>query len=218
MFFFILEFIAFPERKDSLLSRAFENKENVDIAVSGSLGFRINGKCQVSNPYDTLVSDRKLEWCSNIAQTGSEKPFISYSIRGKSLKLKGYSVRNGCCYYRCCCIDDDHDIDYECCCDLSSFSLQGSNDNVTWKTIHSTEKNKNFRYCEYQTYEFPLTEPFTYVRFVSDERFPGCPHCIQINQIELYGEAFNSYFVPDFDNEDEESVSIIGKVDRLRSE
>ena len=206
-----MEFVAFPSRNDGLLS---VNKDKVDTFVSGSMGLFINDKCVTTVPNSTLIEDKKIDWCSNIAKKGDVDPYIAFSIKGKAMKLKGYSVRNGCCWYYCCCTDENGVItDTNCCCELYSFSLQGSNDNITWKTIHKVEKETNFYHCLFKTYEFPETESFRFVRFVQDEEYPNCPKCIQINQIELYGTTVTSDFALTQDEIDnDESVSIIGKV------
>ena len=49
-----------------------------------------------------------------------------------------------------------------------------------------------------------------------EEPRPGCPKCMQINQIEFYGQLFDA-FRPLITNDDdpEESISIIGKVKRV---
>ena len=76
----------------------------------------------------------------------------------------------------------------------------------------------DFYDCQSKTYNFPLTEGFIYVRLIQDESLPGCPRCIQINQIELYGTLVksDSYFLNNIDeNDHEESVSIIGKIRRV---
>ena len=52
-----------------------------------------------------------------------------------------------------------------------------------------------------------------------DEEYPGCPKCIQLNQIELYGKLMKSEYpyLTSYDNEEEneESISIIGKVRKI---
>ena len=60
-----------------------------------------------------------------------------------------------------------------------------------------------------------MTEPYTYFRFVLDEEWPSCPKCMQVNQIELYGETIGSGFTSYSESnieDDDESISIIGKV------
>ena len=207
-----IEFIEFPERKDALLSTM---SSDVIFDASGSLGlFLDDGKCTITSPNWTLNHDREHDWCSNIASK-TENPWISFSLPKKAMKIKGYSLRSGCCYHFCCCDPETNQyVDADCCCDLYSFSLQGSNDNHTWKVIHQIQKDQSFYRCKTQTYEFDLTEAFKYIRFVVDEQFPGCLKCVQINQIELYGEAIHSlYYDNQYDiEENEESVSIIGKV------
>ena len=213
-----MAFIALPERSDAILSK--QRSSDLVIGASGSLGvFRGDSKCHPTFPNQTLISDRKFDWCSNVAASPSDKPWISYQLKNKLMKLKGYSVRNGCCDYYCCCDPESgKDLDFACCCRLYSYSLAGSNDNITWTTIHQIEKESSFRFCEVKTYSFDtFTQPFKYIRFVMDEEKPGCPKCMQINQIELYGEIVVSPFSTSYegdDSENEESISIIGKVKR----
>ena len=212
MFFVLMQFIVFPERKDAILKNS---KDILHVDASGSLGMKKNGKCIKSFPNQTLVGDKMSDWCSNIAKSPNNKPWISYSLQGKGMRVSGYSVRSGCCAYLCCCIDDATDIDY-CCCELYSFSLQGSNDNRTWKIIHKVEKEKEFWNCKTMTYNFDMTESFRYIRFVQDEKKPYCSFCMALNQFELYGEIVSNdginYAIGDDDNE--ESVSIIGKINK----
>ena len=131
--FLVVAFVAFPESKDALLG--LENKELINIESSGSLGLFYNGKCHQTFGNETLVSDEKFDWCSNVAKDKSDKkqsPWIQYSIKGKQMKVEKIKIRNGCCrYYDCCCVDDDTIVDYYCCCKLFSYSIHASNDNVT---------------------------------------------------------------------------------------
>ena len=212
-----MAFVALPDRSDALLTKTDRNL--LHIETSGSLGlFLGDSKCRATNPNDTLESDLKTDWCSNLVKENGEKPWISYHFTNKAMKLKGYAVRNGCCYYDYCCCDPDTGkyLDFACCCRLYSFSLLGSNDNKTWKTIHKVEKDSTIRWCQIKNYEFQTTESFNFVRLRMDEEKPGCPKCMQINQIELYGETKGATFYDeDFNNQDEdESVSIIGKIKR----
>ena len=64
-----------------------------------------------------------------------------------------------------------------------------------------------------KTYEFEPTGTFKYIRFVQEKEYPGCPFCMQLNQIELYGHA-NDMFFNDEAEDNDESVSIIGKLKR----
>ena len=206
-------YTAFPERKDSLL---FSN-DAVIYDSSGSLGIYVNGKCEKTRPEYVSTRDRKTDWCSNIVTEKNQKPWISFHIRNQFFELTGFSLRNGCCDYLCCC-DETGEIYADAvdgCCTLYSFSLEGSNDNETWTTIHKEEKVKNFYACESRTFEFPKTKEYKYIRLNQDEPYPGCFNCIQINQIELYGKTTtNSMSYDDNDDDNDESVSIIGKVSR----
>ena len=211
----LVQFIALPDRKDALLSNS---KIPPRVFSSGSLGFYADdSQCVPTFPNYTLIPERKFDWCSNLA-TGNQMPWIVYTIPSQSMKLTGFSIRNGCCDHHHCCCDTETGMDYDfrCCCDLYSFSLQGSNDNQTWKTIHSVVKDKTFHWCEYKTYEFPLTESFKYIRIYMDEEYPNCQKCLQLNQVELYGHTHETfdYNLDEQDNQNEESVSIIGKIKR----
>ena len=208
-----MQFIAFPERNDALLG----GKQIADIFVesSGSIGLHYDGKCHQTYPNQTLIVNERLEWCSNIASNHEVRPWIQYSLKNQMMQLTGYSIRNGCCRYYCCCVEDGRDIDAGCCCILYSFALQGSNDNQTWVTIHKIEKDSHFYDCAMKTYLFDeKTQPFRFVRLIQLEEWPGCPRCIQINQIELYGQSIVSPFSSYEQEEDDETISIIGKVRR----
>ena len=208
-------YVAFPESKDALLSQS--EKGLVNIATSGNLGFFYNGKCHKSYGNETIVADEFNEWCSNIVKDKNDpslSPFIQYSIKGKQMKVKKFSVRNGCCRNVCCCENDENFIDTRCCCTLYSYSLVASNDNKTWKTLYKVEKDNTFYYCLTKTFEIKNVAPYKYYKFVLDEEWPGCPKCMEINQIELYGEAFSSDLAYDENADDEESISIIGRVSK----
>ena len=213
----IVAFVEFPESKDSIF--AHENKESIKVDVSGSLGVYHDGKCHKTYGNSTVVTNRKAEWCSNIAKVKGNpdyNPFIQYSIKGKRMKVSRYSVRNGCCDYACCCEEEGGKIiDEACCCYLYSYSLQASNDNKTWTVLHKVEKDRTFSYCLIKTFELEkISDPYKYFRFVMDEEWPGCPKCMQINQIELYGETISSFDEIPECNEEDESISIIGRVRR----
>jgi len=212
MFAFIFEFIAFPSRTDALISSQADERV-IQTESSGSIGYFLNGKCIETYPNNTLTNSEKFDWCSNVAKNKDDKPWISYSFQDKAVRISGYTVRSGCCYYSCCCLDDSRVIDY-CCCELYSFSLQGSNDNKTWKTIHQVEKDDKFYICMFKTYEFQKTEAFKYIRLVQEAEKPGCIFCMVINQIEFYGKIVDSATSTTIESDDDESVSIIGKIAR----
>ena len=219
MFLYLFNFISFvalPEKKDAILSSLPSNKINIES--SGSLGvFMGDSKCHQTHPNQTLVGDKYKDWCSNIIKSPSEKPWIQYSLQNKRMKITSYAVRNGCCYYDyCCCLPETGEIiDYFCCCRLYSFSLLGSNDNVTWTTLHSVEKDQTFRYCQLKTFELQQqSQPYRFLRFVLDEEKPGCQKCMQINQMEFYGEVIPYNDFSSYEDDNEESISIIGKIKR----
>ena len=212
--YLIMAFISFPERDDALLNDPLNPPY---VESSGSLGlYHGDSKCVQTYPNLTISTDKKIDWCSNLARNNNEKPWIQFYFPNKMMKIRGYSVRNGCCYYACCCVTETSKvIDYKCCCELYSFSLQGSNDNSTWNIIHKVEGDKDYyHYCQFKTYEFKLTESYRYIRFVLDKERPGCPKCMQLNQIELYGEKYksNNLYSSIETDETEESISIIGKL------
>ena len=185
---------------------------NYKVSASGSIGQFVNGKCQITHPEHAFdQEERRTDWCSNINKTATDKPWISVSLDKKSAKLNGYSLRSGCCYYSCCCEVDDH-IKYECCCDLYSWSLQGSHDNKTWKIIHKVEKDDKFYGCVSRNYDIQSDEFFEHFRLMQEMSWPGCNYCIGINKIELYGVTNDAYNTQIDADENEESVSIIGKV------
>ena len=213
-----MNFVAFPKKDNSLLANAIANKQEIIFNSSGSNGIYYDDACHQTYPNETVSFNYKLDWCSNIASVNEERPYISYSIKGKSMKLTSYSVRNGCCYYCCCCMDSHDEYNKYCCCRLYSFSLLGSNDEKNWKLIHKIEKDNKFYDCQFKTYEFPMTESFTFIKLMLDEPLLGCPYCLQINQIELYGELVDSAFAMQDNDENDEAVSIIGKVGKYADE
>jgi hypothetical protein len=95
---------------------------------------------------------------------------------------------------------------------MYSFSLQASNDNKTWKVLHKVEKDKNFPSCTTKTFSIQESGYFRYIKFVNDEQFPGCPNCMAINQFALYGDLQVSSGTLYTEEENEEDVSIIGKI------
>ena len=86
---------------------------------------------------------------------------------------------------------------------------------ISWTILHKVEKDESFGFCETKTFELkgkPST--FTYFRFVLDEEFPNCIKCMQINQIEFYGETTASVCSFTDNNDDDESISIIGRINK----
>ena len=211
-----IQFVAMPNRNDALL---LNSQNDLVIESSGSLGlYRQDSKCEPTFPNMTVFEDKKKDWCSNIPKETGGKPWIQYSFTNKAMKIKAYSVRSGCCYhYECCCdLESGEKADYYCCCRLYSFSLLGSNDNITWKMIHNIEKETSFYYCKLYDFEFQQPQSFKYIRFVLDQSWPGCPNCMQLNQLELFGEKvdlFDDY--EKLENDNDESISIIGKIKKI---
>lgn len=218
MFFLIFSefFIAFPDRKDAIVAKNAKSN-NIEVESSGSLGIYSSKQCHKTYPNLTISENKELEWCSNIAdKSKGEQPWIMYSIRGKAMKLTGFAIRNGCCYHSCCCDESGKIVNYGCCCTLYTFSLHGSNDKKNWKLIHRVEKEKNFWGCKFMTFEIKEnTESYKYLKIVLDEPYPNCPFCMQLNQVEFYGETRRDFSFESYDaEENDDSVSIIGKVKR----
>ena len=211
-----MEYIAFPNKGNKLLLSSPDNVKNIISEASGSNGLLISGKCHKTYPNETYNVNKRMDWCSNFAKPSEPKPWISYSLKNKAMKLSGYSIRNGCCSYDGCCIEDGRGYDYRCCCRLYSFALQGSNDNRTWKEIHKVDKDDKFFICESKTYEFPETESYRFVRIALIESYPYCPICLQINQVEFYGKTVDVNGFIESEDEGDESVSIIGKINEKK--
>ena len=213
-----MELVSFPQRDDAIFEQLHEKGEVMSYA-SGSLGIYKDGKCQMTTPNMSLgKDDRRSDWCSNIAKKGEGegKPWISYRVKNKRIKANGYAIRSGCCYYGCCCIDDSTYVDKDCCCSLFSYSLQVSDNNKTWKTIHRVEEDQNFWACTNRVYKFNQIEEFTYVRLLLDKQRPYCENCFALNRFEIYGQTTNDNgaYLSEGEDENDESVSIIGKVKR----
>ena len=204
----LYEIIPFAERHDNILKSNFDD---LVVSASGSIGQYYNDKCNPTYPIHAVDSvSRKTDWCSNINKSKDDHPWLGMTLKNKKMVVTGYAIRAGCCYYDCCC-GDDGKIVY-CCCDVYSWSLQGSNDNVTWTTLHQVEKDKKFYDCQNRNFDLKdQKEAFKYIRLIQDEPWPGCNYCICINKLELYGKT-DSVFGEYDGNEDEEAVSIIGKI------
>lgn len=218
----LVEFVAFPERKDAIFE-AHDDSREVIATSSGSIGFYKNGRCQKTDPNMTLGKDNKLtDWCSNIVSKDEKtdaKPWIAYHIKNKRIQANSYAIRSGCCYYECCCNDDSTFIDEFCCCSLYSYSLQVSDNNVTWRTIHSVKEDQKFFSCTNRIHKFDHVEEFTYSRIVLDKQRPHCENCFALNKVEFYGSTiyYNGIYDTNVDEDNDESVSIIGKIDRNRA-
>ena len=106
--FIFLDFVAFPDRKDSLFYG--DNFNSIEIEASGSVGLLKNNICEITSPNATLISDEVIDWCSSVAENindPSQNPWIQYSIKGKQMKISRFAVRNGGCNYACCCNEEE---------------------------------------------------------------------------------------------------------------
>ena len=209
IFSLLCQIIPFEERKDSVLR---ENEKLIQVSASGSIGQMRKGKCEQTIPEHIFdAEERKTDWCSNINTSKTDKPWISVSLKGKAIKLSSYAIRAGCCFYACCCMDGKY-VD-GCCCDLFSWSLQGSHDNSTWKVLHKVDEDRKFYGCSNRFYTIEEKESFEYIRLVQENPWPGCNYCICLNKIDLYGTTTTGNY--DYLNDDsDETVSIIGRVNR----
>ena len=72
LFCMIVSFVAFTERSDSIFKK-ITDLNSVHISASGSLGFKIRGKCIISSPNATISTDKYSEWCSNLGKSKEEK-------------------------------------------------------------------------------------------------------------------------------------------------
>ena len=211
----LLQIKPFEPRKDSVLQDK-EIYSNLKISASGSIGQYYNSKCNPTYPNITVSTDNsiaKYDWCSNVAPDRDHPPWIQYDFGQYRTSLVGYSLRAGCCYYGACCLDDNTYM-YDCCCSLYTFSLRGSNDNVTWDVLHRVEKDVSIEYCSNAHYDFPKTKPYKYVRLVQEEPYKGCKHCMILNRLEFYGvsEKGDPMAFDALDDMNDEEISIIGKV------
>ncbi|EAY07926.1 hypothetical protein TVAG_064740 [Trichomonas vaginalis G3] len=200
--------------KDGIFKKVF-HENIISIDVSGSSQQDINGSMQVTKPeYSIYPWDKDYDWCSNCGKSYDEHPYISYSLKNKKLKIKGYFVRSGCCYIGCCC--EEYGYCAKCC--MYSWSLQISDDNKTWKEVHRVEKDYDMRRCREKTYNFDQEYECKYVRLIQNEACPGDPPCLAINKLDLLGDVIaegvsdKEEFVSFHDDDDD--VSIIGHISK----
>ncbi|EAX95943.1 hypothetical protein TVAG_077850 [Trichomonas vaginalis G3] len=201
---------------DGIFSKVY-NSKIINIYASGSSKQYINGSRQITKPeYAIYPWDKTYDWCSNCAHTYFEHPYITFSLQSRKIKIKGYFIRSGCCYEEgCCCEDEFYHRCFDCC--LYSWSLQISDDNVTWKDVHKVEKDKEMRLCKEKSYELDNTYTTTYVRIIQNAPCPGYPPCIAINKFDIFGEVVGEQVEEDFvsyHDDDEDDVSIIGHISR----
>ena len=208
LLFLLLQIIPFPERTDNIM---VNHQNDIEVSASGSIGQYYDGHCQKTTPETTVSTEAtKHDWCSNINKSKTDYPWLSILVKNKRMRITGYSLRSGCCYYGCCCLEDNHYV--ACCCSPYSWSLQGSNDNKTWVEIHRVEKDNKFYNCQNRTYDVKTDKEFSFIRIIQNEPWPGCEFCLCINKFEVYGTTVNGDYMIEKDFDDDESVSIIGKI------
>lgn len=212
MFSFLFYF-SVSETTQEVFKQVF-NDNIIKIEVSGSSKQRINGSMQMTKPeYAIYPWSKRYDWCSNCGKTYDEHPWITFSLDKHKFKFSGYYLKAGCCDYNgCCCEDYGYCID---CC-LYSWSLQVSEDNNTWTTVHKVEKDSEMRRCNEKTYKFDKEYITSYIRLIQDEHCPGWPPCLAINQIEFHGVALGDDGSEDFISfhDDDDDVSIIGHISK----
>lgn len=212
--FFCLIFDSFSGKvADGIFSKHF-SENTVIIEASGSSKQEINGSLQLTKPeYSIYPYDKRYDWCSECGKSYDVHPWIAYSLKSKSIKISGYFVRAGCCYYGCCC--EDYGYCVHCC--MYSWSFLISNDNQTWTEIHRIDKDLDMRDCKERTYMFDKEYTAKYIKIVQNEPCPGDPPCLAINRLEIFGESIHDDrsdedFVSFHD--DDEDVSIIGHISK----
>lgn len=215
MIMFILSAFSFTQPPDGIFKKAYGQKL-INIDASGSSKQDINGSLDYTKPeYSIEPWDKRYDWCSNCGRSYDEHPWISYSLKSKKVKFNGYYIRAGCCYAGCCCMDD-----YAYCvhCCLYSWSLQISNDNKTWETVHKISKDDSMRDCKDSTYTLDKSYTTKYVRLIQDEACPGEPPCLAINRVELLGDIISDNSQSEEEEfvsfHDDDDVSIIGHISR----
>lgn len=212
--FFAFSF-CLAEQNQGIFAKHYHDKVVV-IDASGSSQQYINGSLQLTKPeYAVYPWDKRYDWCSNCGTTYEEHPWITFSLSNKKIKLNGYFVRSGCCYYSDCCCNDGKYYCVDCC--MYSWSLQVSDDNKTWTEVHKVEKDRSMRRCKEQTYKLDKEYTAKYVRLIQNEPCPGDPPCIAINKFDLLGEVIgDDYSSDDFISfhDDDDDVSIIGHISK----
>lgn len=211
-------FFVFSFSQDSESTGLFQKyyKDNIFVIdASGSSKQKINGTKQMTLPeYSVYPFDKKYDWCSNCIKSYSGHPWIIFSLKSGKIKFDSYFIRTGCCVDGCCCEDYGYCID---CC-LYSWSLQISDDNITWNDVHRVEKDTEMKRCKEKTYKFDKEYTAKFIRLYQNEHCPGRPPCISLNKIEFYGSIVDSDFNKEieFSNDelDDDDISIIGHISR----
>lgn len=209
MFFFFI----FASRSIDIFEKAFQNKIII-INATGSGNQVINGSRQDTKPeYAIYPWTKKYDWCSSYGDTFDDHPWITFSLENRRIKFNGFFIRVGCCVVDLCCCDEKIYYCANCC--LYSWSLQISDDNITWKSIHNVTKDNSLRRCNERTYKLDKEYTTRYVRILQNEACPDDPPCISINKFELHGEIIGENENNDeFSSfpEDDDDVSIIGHI------
>lgn len=191
-------------------------KDNIAVInASGSSKQKINGTKQLTKPeYAIDQIDKAYDWCSNCGRSKTDFPWITLSLKDRYIDLEGYYLRSGCCNYAGCCCEE---VGYCISCCLYSWSLQISNDGLTWTTVHNVSKDWEAEYCAERSYKFDKKYTTRYVRLIQTEACPGDPPCIALNRLDLYGEVIGGAGFPeDFVSfhDDDDDVSIIGHLSK----
>ncbi|EAX88321.1 hypothetical protein TVAG_284270 [Trichomonas vaginalis G3] len=216
MFLILFESIGSITYDNGIFQKHY-NEGDIIVTASGSSKQQINDTDQLTKPeYAIYPWEKKYDWCSQISHSYEDHPYIVFAMKSKKFKFNGYFVRCGCCYDGCCCDDDYYHYCLDCC--LYSWSLQISDDNKTWKTIHQVEKDDSMRICSEKEYHLDKEYISRYVRLIQDKPCPGYPPCIAINKFDLYGNSVGDDSSRDDEfvsyHDDDDDVSIIGHISK----
>ena len=177
MFLILFESIGSITYDNGIFQKHY-NEGDIIVTASGSSKQQINDTDQLTKPeYAIYPWEKKYDWCSQISHSYEDHPYIVFAMKSKKFKFNGYFVRCGCCYDGCCCDDDYYHYCLDCC--LYSWSLQISDDNKTWKTIHQVEKDDSMRICSEKEYHLDKEYISRYVRLIQDKPVQDILHALQ---------------------------------------
>lgn len=186
----------------------------VQVAASGSSRQKVNGVFEMTKPeYPIEPSVKNHDWLSNLYYAFEGRPWISFSIKNARVKFDKLYIRAGCCYTICPAERFKYNI--RGC--LYTWSLQTSEDNKTWKTIHKVEKDKDFEYCNEKFYTLDRYYDARYVRIIQDDPYPGDMPGFALNKLEFFGDVIYDREDDIIDpSEDDEDITVIGHLSRAR--
>ena len=210
IFLSFLSFRTFPFNNN--FNGVFKRLYDQNIVTVGASGSRVcwdqSSKKDINSKPEYCVDPKSPSlWCSDYDWNHNKFPYLQINFQKSRLALSGYSIQAGCCEYS-----------YGCCCTPFSWEISGSNDNKTWTKIHSIEKNKFLTNCANQSFSLPSKSiPYKSFRMTQTEPVSGCPTCMDLLRFEVYGDFDGSSYIysEDFDDQNDDEVSIIGKVTNI---